>query len=58
MRKSSWKNSLTPHRSRKVQDCKHSNKEFDMEDFQQTTIKPFLSSLIEEIENAFDIPHL
>ena len=36
----------------------HSNKEFDMEDFQQTTIKPFLSSLIEEIENAFDIPHL
>ena len=28
-----------------------------MEDFQQTTIKPFLSSLIEEIENAFDIPH-
>ena len=35
-----------------------SDKEFDMEEFQQTTIKSFLSSLIEEIENAFDIPHL
>ena len=34
-----------------------SDKEFDMENFQQTTIKPFLSSLTEEIENAFDIPH-
>ena len=34
-----------------------SDKEFDMENFQQTTIKLFLSSLIEEIENAFDIPH-
>ena len=34
-----------------------SDKEFDKENFQQTTIKPFLSSLIEAIENAFDIPH-
>ena len=34
-----------------------SDKEFDMDNFQQTTIKPFLSSLIDEIENAFDIPH-
>ena len=28
-----------------------------MRNFQQTTIKLFLSSLIEEIENAFNTPH-
>ena len=46
---------MTSHRGRKAQDSKHAQiKSLTWRTFNKL---PFLSSLIQEIENAFDIPH-
>ena len=46
---------MTSHRGRKTQDSKHAQiKSLTWRTFNKL---PFLSSLIQEIENAFDIPH-